>query len=182
MATDKKKAHEKSSNCPFDVNPSLEPAMASWLNSWISLIFILFALVQLNDEDFFIWVPIYLIPAILNTVFLFYDPSAKPHSMLAYLVKVVMFLHSQVCIVMSIYLVWNKKWFGADSTSLGGKDGGGSSRKRETGIIDLLTDPYFEIERELGGLWICLFWIHRFWPETKTKGNRSKITFARKKL
>jgi len=145
--------------------------MASWLHTWISLIFILFALVQLNDEDYFIWVPIYLLPAILNTAFIFYDPCISD-SKFGLISKILMFVHSQVCIIMSIYLVWNKNWFDAET----------HRGKRVTELMDLLTDPVFEVERELGGLWICLFWIHRFWPTTRVKSQRPRSQFSKKKI
>jgi len=143
--------------------------MAAWLQCWVTLIFLLFALFQLNDEDYFVWLPIYLIPALLNASFLFYDPCAD--SKFGLLAKVVMFVHSQVCIIMSIYLVWSKNWFQPET----------HREKRVTELMDLLTDPIFEVERELGGLWICLFWLHRFWPTTRAKANRPKTQFSRKK-
>jgi len=146
-------------------------SLATCINVWLSLLFLLFSVVQLNDDDYFVWVPIYLLPALLNTSFMFFDPAARPKFGLV--AKILMFLHSQVCIAMAIYLVWNKNWF----------DGGGgpeeSGEKHKTELMDLLTDTDFEVERELGGLWICLFWVHRFWPSVQERPGRHH--FVRKK-
>ena len=155
--------------------------MGSLVNSWISLIFILFAMVQINDDDYFIWIPIYLVPALLNTAFLFVDDLTSPRisPKLYWFVKILMFLHFQVCVVMSIYLVWNSNWFKTDNS-----DSAEAQARREKGkenleFVDLLTNPAFEVERELGGLWICLFWVHRFWPPSRP--NPSRHQFSKKK-
>lgn len=138
------------------------------INIWLSLIFLLFAVVQLNDDDYYIWVPIYLVPASLNTAFLFFDPTTRPK--FGFFAKVAMFLHSQICIVMAIYLVLNKDWFGEEFEE---------GEKKTTGFVELLTDSAFEVERELGGLWICLYWVHHFWPSVQDRPERHH--FVRKK-
>ena len=139
------------------------------LSFWLSLTFILFAVVQLNDDDYYVWVPIYIVPALLSAAFLFFDPVTRPKFGL--FSKVVMFVHSQICIVMAIYLVLNNDWFGAISSE--------GEEKKTTGFLDLMTDSAYEVERELGGLWICLLWVHRFWPTAQEKPGRHH--FVRKK-
>lgn len=137
------------------------------LDGMVSLSFLFFSLVQANDEDYFIWIPVYLIPAIFNTVFIFVPPPTVTNSNYSRFAKIVLFVHSQFCIVMSIYLVWNKNWWS--------EEGEEERRQQPVEWIDLMVDPAYEVERELGGLWICLLWTHNYWPATASDGaGRSK--------
>ncbi len=50
------------------------------INIVISVVFVLFALVQYNDPDWYIWIPAYLIPA-----YFFYKPDTAKKAALVYL-------------------------------------------------------------------------------------------------
>jgi hypothetical protein len=54
--------------------------MPNKLNLTIGLIFILFAVVQYNDPDWYIWIPAYLIPA-----YFFFKPETAKNAYLVYL-------------------------------------------------------------------------------------------------
>ncbi len=45
-----------------------------FVNGLIALMLLLFAAVQYNDPDFYLWIPIYLIPAILAAIAAFRPP------------------------------------------------------------------------------------------------------------
>jgi multisubunit Na+/H+ antiporter MnhB subunit len=54
--------------------------MTSKTNLIIAIVFVLFALVQYNDPDWYIWGPVYLIPA-----YFFYKPETAKNNALVYL-------------------------------------------------------------------------------------------------
>ena len=137
-------------HCPWCVD--FVDMMGRFLQSCISVVFLVFTVVQLNDEDYYVWVPIYLLPAVLNSIFLF-PLRIMTKDMAIRMLKLVMLSHFLVCVVMSLTLVWNKNW--ARQLSM---------KETDFELIDPLTDPAFEVERELGGLWICMWWSYQFWP------------------
>jgi len=68
-----------------------------WINIFLSLMFVCFAVLQYNDPDPYIWIPIYLLPA-----FLCWQASKGKYDTSLYV------LSMGICIVYGIYLFFDK--------------------------------------------------------------------------
>lgn len=98
----------------------------------IAGLFVLFAAVQYNDPDFYLWVPAYVIVAFLLW---YYDRSWLP--MYWYGIATVLYL------LLALYYVGDViSWFGDGAPSIAG------SMKAET--------PFIEYVREFFGACLCL--------------------------
>ena len=97
----------------------------------LAILFLLFALVQWNDGDFLIWMPPYLITALI--------------AMLAYFGRFYRYVYLAVLAVLALwmasYLPHIARWFGDGMPNIAG------SMKAES--------PYIELTREFFGLFLC---------------------------
>ena len=108
----------------------------------LGIIFTLFALVQLNDPDFVVWIGVYLIPAIVAFMF----PHKKLNRSLLLVLALIYLFAAVVLFPPSI-----RDWISAEeeAKSLGMKL------------------PGIEEARESMGLFICFLAIALFWMKSK---------------
>jgi hypothetical protein len=113
----------------------------------IGIIFVLFALVQLNDPDFVIWVVAYMIPAIIAFMF----PHKKQNRMFLVILAL-----AYLIVAISLFPPSISNWISAEeeSKSLGMKL------------------PGIEEARESMGLFICFLAILFFWFKSKEATSR----------
>jgi len=103
--------------------------MKHWI---IIIIFVLFAAVQINDGDYYIWVPLYLFPAILGFLYV----MQKQAKLIALVFSLLYFAG------VIYYLPEFSNWVSSGLPSITG------SMKAES--------PFIEFVREFFGLVICL--------------------------
>ena len=112
------------------------------LSTVIGIIFVLFALVQLNDPDFYIWVGAYMIPATLAFVFTYRKQNKTFLAVLAiiYLVAAI-----------ALFPPSMSEWISAEE---------------EAKSLGMML-PSIEEARESMGLFLCFIAIAFFWIKTK---------------
>jgi hypothetical protein len=112
------------------------------LSYTIGIVFVLFALVQLNDPDFMLWVGAYMIPATLAFVF-----THRKQNKLVLGIMAIMYLVAAI----ALFPPSIADWISAEekSQSLG------------------MTLPGIEEARESMGLFLCFIAIAFFWFKTK---------------
>lgn len=109
----------------------------------IVALYILCAAVQYNDPDFYIWIPLYLIPA---TVAIAYDRGWRNSK---FLLGICIFFG----LCMLLYIPDVISWFKDGTPSITG------SMKAES--------PFIEFVREFFGLGICLAGVIWYWKKSK---------------
>lgn len=108
-----------------------------WVNIFLSIVFVLFAVLQYNDPDPYLWIPLYLIPA-----FLCWQASRAKHHQ--YLYIFVMF----TCVLFGAYLFFDKN----------GVLSWANEHAAESLVHSMKAEkPWIEASREFGGLIIISF-------------------------
>ncbi len=108
-----------------------------WVNVFLSLMFLFFAILQYNDPDPFLWIPLYLLPA-----FLCWQASRGKHP--RYLYVIVM----SICVIYGAYLLFDKN----------GVLSWANEHAAESLVHTMKAEkPWIEESREFGGLVIIFF-------------------------
>ena len=110
----------------------------------LGLIFTLFAIVQFNDPDFWVWVPVYLLPAGISVVY----THKKPQKMYLGILAIIYLIAA-----ISLFPPSINEWISAEeeAQSMGMKL------------------PGIEEARESMGLFICFLAMAFFWIKSKSK-------------
>ncbi len=119
--------------------------MGNWIHYLISVIFVVFGAIQLNDPDFWIWTPLYLIIAVVPILFLRNLLSQK-------LLLLMILLYT---IYTLLYIPDIMDWIN------GGMDNIAGSMTAE--------EPHIELAREFFGLIICLIALITYFLKNKSK-------------
>ena len=119
--------------------------MSNWIHYLITVVFIIFGLIQINDPDFWIWTPLYLLVAIIPILFI-------RNTLSQMLLLLLILLYT---IYLLFYVPDILDWINGGMENIAGK------MKAE--------EPHIELAREFFGLLICVVTLISYYFLNKSK-------------